>query len=182
MALKGAVMVGSLELSMDSRKEKPAVTSDLNWGERDWCLAESHDSIWMMLPVLARKEGPCLKRSRHQRMVARQRKSVPRERSQARVVKGEEESLKKVDWSWRIKSARQDLMTASFSAGVRAMPSWTRWKISRSSLSLMSMYSMQTICLLEKRRRYFSGRSADDFEGVLGSWYHNLVLELLGRQ
>ena len=50
-------MVGSLELSMASRKEKPEVTSDLNWGERDCCLAESHDSIWIMLPVLARKEG-----------------------------------------------------------------------------------------------------------------------------
>jgi len=68
-------MVGSDELSMASRIEKPAVMSNLNWGERDCCLAESCDSIWTMLPVLAKREGLCLKRSR---MVARQRKSVPR--------------------------------------------------------------------------------------------------------
>lgn len=91
-------MVESDELSIASRKEKPAVTSDLNWEEGDCCLEESHDSTWTILPVLARREGLCLKRSRHHRIVARQRKSVPLERSHARVVREEEESLKKVSW------------------------------------------------------------------------------------
>lgn len=38
-----------------------------------------------------------------------------------------------------------------------------------------SMYLMQTICLLEKKQWYFSGRRTDDFEGVCGfdtiTWY-----------
>lgn len=78
--------------------------------------------------------------------------------------------------SSRTNSERGDLMTCSFSAGVSAMPSWTRVKISRSSASLMSWYSTQTICLFANSLRRPSGRSFFVFlrevEAMLSLYHH----------